>query len=229
MDTGHFDGIIAKSLLRPHPRRMFSQTSIRNAAKSIIGADIFTFGTMTAIHDTDGEWANFATAGTTNSTEGIATSVAGGGFSGRPSSLPLMFARIRLEQVTNVRFWFGFAAFAPGTFMGSDDPTDHSAMIRFSTAAGDTKFQCYRNDNSGGGTADDSGVTVVAGTVYDLMIRFVTQSKIEYWINGVRVATATSGNMPSTSQDLGNICRIATLENAAKNLRVQSIINVHNA
>jgi hypothetical protein len=230
MDTGRFDGIIARSLLLPHKRRVFGQSTVRNGVQAVVGAAMFSLSGSTAVHDTaDGEWSNFATTGSINSTNGVEDTVASGGFMGRPDGLPIFFARIRLEQITDVRFWAGLTDFAGGAFMASDDPTQHEALFRFSTSAGDTKFQCVRNDNSGGGTIVDSGVTVQASTVYELMIRFVTSGFIEWWINGVRVAQASSGNMPSTSAAFGNICEIRTLAAAVKNLRIQSLIGSMNA
>jgi len=229
MDTGRFIGLIARSLLQPHKRRVFGQSTVRNGVQAVIGAAMFSISGSTAVHDVDGEWSNFATSGSINSTNGVEDTVASGGFMGRPDGLPIFFARIRLEQITDVRFWAGLTDFAGGSFMASDDPTQHEALFRFSTGAGDTTFQCVRNDNSGGGTIVDSGVTVQASTVYELMIRFVTSGKIQWWINGALVLEATTTNMPSTSAAFGNICEIRALAAAVKNLRIQSLNGSMNA
>jgi hypothetical protein len=232
MDTGRFDGIIAASLLRPKLGRVFNHTSYRNGSRCVIGTDIFSvlLGAAAGVaHEADGsDWVDFTTAATTNAQGGTETTFLSNGYLGRPDVRPSYGCRVKFSSAANVRFWAGMAEFGSGTFMGSDDPGDDVALFRFSTSAGDTNIMCLRNDGSGACTVVDSGIPFAIDTEYELMIRFVTATTIEWWINGVRVLVATSGNIPGATVNLCHVCGLRTLADAAKTMKIKHQWNAIN-
>jgi len=116
--------------------------------------------------------------------------------------LPQIFTKLMtFTDITSTRIWVGSFSSNPA---GSDDPTLDGMGFRFSTVASDTTWQAFTNDNSGGGTITDTGITVSLSTAYILVIVVESTSSIKFYIStdvGVSfslVATHTT-NLPTGS------------------------------
>ncbi len=99
------------------------------------------------------------------------------------------------------RTWVGLFSSSANA---SDDPAVQAAGFRFSSIAGDTKWQTYTNDGVAGGTIKDSLVTVVANTRYVLKI-VMTTTQIDFYINDVLVTSHTT-NLPGGTTTLKLEC-----------------------
>lgn len=123
---------------------------------------------------------------------------------------------VKLDQTTNQRVFIGLTSTVNEvTATGGDDVTDNRAMFRWSTTASDTNWKCVTNDNSGGGTINDSG-TAVGTTSVKLKI-VDTGTSFTFYINGSLVCT-NSANLPTGNLYFSNVVR--TLANEAKDLLV---------
>lgn len=97
-------------------------------------------------------------------------------------------------SLTNARIWVGLLS---GNGRSSDDPAlTHLMAFRYSNGT-DTNWRCTTKD----GTTlnnQDSGVTVMADTRYDLKIDATDIANIEFSINGALVQTL-SANLPTAT------------------------------
>lgn len=120
-------------------------------------------------------------------------------------------ARLRVDSViTTTRIWVGLFATDPS---GSADPTLHGCGFRFDTGASDTAWQCWNNDNSGGGQIQTSSVTVSASGDYDFDMTY-DGTTLRFFVNGVERATATS-NLPGSTTYLAERCTLTCLAGSA--------------
>ncbi len=171
--------------------------------------------------DADGPWVQH----TTGAVSGNATSV-------RSDPLDSVFRRdwqpdvefmVKVPPtITSIRVWVGLFSAVPNA---SDDPTVHGAGFRFSTGASDANWQTWSNDNSGGGTINNSGVAVTANGVYRLRVRCLA-STIQYYINGSLVATHST-NLPTATVMMGYNVSAATLTNAGRAIKWGRISILH--
>lgn len=134
----------------------------------------------------------------------------------RPSHKPTMKAVFKLFDISPQRFWCGLAT---NTLANSDDQTGESAMIRFSTLAGDTTFKAIVD--TGTQTIVDTGITVNSLTKYVIQIEVGTSSVI-FDINGTRT---TVNAVPTSSTDLGMI--LETVRNTTNTKRSIYFSSMH--
>jgi hypothetical protein len=124
-----------------------------------------------------------------------------------------------LGATTNVRFWVGLSGL-PGLEMGSETPNQHQAAFRYSTAAGDTNFQCVTCVGGGSCTVTNSGVAADANR--HLFEVAWTGTAFQFKIDNSLVCTHTT-NLPASGQTYGPIIRLRTLEAASKTLDIGGI------
>jgi hypothetical protein len=114
--------------------------------------------------------------------------------------------RIQTPTSTNVRYWIALTSYpsAPvqGGFFIADSPSvaisGYSCIgFRFSTAAGDTTWQCYAGSTVGTATIVDSGIAIdtVAGHIFELQ---QSAGAVLFFIDGAQVASI-SATLPATS------------------------------
>jgi len=99
---------------------------------------------------------------------------------------------LTIQSTDDTRYFFGFGP----ADMSTDDLTGHLAWFRWNGQV-DTTFKCITNDNSGGGTITDSGVTApdVNGW-HRFEIRETNGTNFLFYIDGTLVCTHTA-NLPT--------------------------------
>ncbi len=120
------------------------------------------------------------------------------------------YTRLSSADTTLQRHWVGGFADNAATVAGSDTPGNHLAAFRYSTAAGDTKWQCCTCDGTTQSSAD-SGVTADLAW-HEFMIQRIGSS-VYFYIDQVLVATKTT-NLPNSF--LVPTAMIVTLTTAAR-------------
>jgi hypothetical protein len=167
-------------------------TTAPNAA----GERFVTTGTVTAVAGTatDAPMVQIAPAASLNATASVS------GNSNYTSANKTLYQTYATPTVTTLayRYWIGLTTNAVATQGGSDSPTGHYAMFRYSSTASDPSWQCVTNDNSGGGTATSSGVAAAQGVTQRFEI-FTTASAIIFVIDGVQVCSRTT-DLPGSTQ-----------------------------
>jgi hypothetical protein len=170
---------------------------------------------------------NTANAGTANMasgqewyTAGTANSLAGAyttdddWMNGQGLQMQCIMANIT-RVTSDIRWWVGMANAIPTTlFGGSDSPASTKyACFRFSSAAGDSTFQCCTSDGSSQTVASTS-ITPALNTSYQFAIVCNDSvPNVEFYINGVLVATLTThlpGNSGSQMYSFGGTARTTT-------------------
>lgn len=111
-------------------------------------------------------------------------------------------ARLRwslmLEQTTNMRIWMGLATNA-GIGFANDTLSSAFAGFRYSTHAGDTKYQCVTNTGSAQTTTPESTSSHVDATTYHVFeIQYVAPNVL-FFIDGVQVGSQSTNLPPSTT------------------------------
>jgi len=115
----------------------------------------------------------------------------------------LFVCKVAISRLTNVRMRHGLGDVGSGsTWIGSDTlPSNNYVAFRFSTNASDTTFHCEAGNGSAV-TVVDSGITVVANTLYTLQVKINDSvPNAVFSINGSVVATITT-DLPSASVPL---------------------------
>jgi hypothetical protein len=109
---------------------------------------------------------------------------------------------IRLSQTTAMRIWFGLsggAASGVATFQ-SDTPNTTLAAFRYSTAAGDTKYQCVTATSSGANSTNaESTATHVDSTTLHIFEIQYDGTNVIFLIDNVKVGQQST-NMPTAVQ-----------------------------
>lgn len=113
---------------------------------------------------------------------------------------------------TNVLYFLGFMS----TALFTSDPTANVAAFRLDTAVG-TNYYCFTNDNSGGGTATDSGIASDTNP-HRFQIQETNSTNWKFWIDGVLVCTNTTNRPAGASLSYG--LTVKTLNAAAKTYRM---------
>lgn len=151
------------------------------------------------IDDANGPWIRRNTGASVGNTAGF---VFNNGALIWVNWLPQISTKLMtFTDISSTLIWIGCFSGNPA---GSNDPTLNGMAFRFSPAAGDTTWKAWTNDNAGGGTITDTGVTVSTSTAYILAILVESASSIKFFIsidNGVTfalVATHTS-SLPTGS------------------------------
>ena len=109
--------------------------------------------------------------------------------------------RVKAFESTNVRFWLGaldYTVVSPlgANVLATDTPPDSFFGFRYSTAAGDTYWQCVAN-NAGTQTVLATTVALDLAASHLFAMQY-SGGNILYFIDGVQVGSVSS-NLPSTS------------------------------
>lgn len=133
---------------------------------------------------------------------------------------PLFMARIKMgPDITNMRLWIGLTdTFWSGS---GDDPADrYIAMLRYSTAIDGNFYYCTKDAVTL--NAQNSGLAAAINQEILLKIEAVDAS--DKWLFSINDAYSKelTVNLPGTSQDLGWMMGIWTLENAYKEFEFSS-------
>ena len=175
-------------------------------------------GSITATSDTTGMSMTHTTSAAAGGTGGVSTGYAT--FKGQAN--PTCFATFMTPAVvSDERYYVGVAASAPPTGAGGDTLAIQCALLRHSTDAGDTTFKFVTRDATTSAAAVDTTMAVTAANVYFIVV-YSDDAGVtwKYIIQNVTAGTSVSGtgtgNYPSATQSLGQICRIETRINSAK-------------
>lgn len=174
-------------------------------------------GTASAADGSDGPFVRYTSGAVSGNVAGLnsAATVA------RRDWQPGMAARIRTgASIAAVRYWVGLFVSAP---TASDNPATNLAAFRYSTAADGTAF--WRCCTNSGGDAilnvTATTVAVTASTAYDLALRLFSD-RVEFWINGTKVATHTT-DLPGSGLNLSWYVTVTTLEAVAKAIDISRV------
>ena len=168
--------------------------------------------------DADGAWIRWRSGASTNAAAGHDWNNSG---LTQTSWLPQITTKAKTYTSVSVcRIWIGAFSADPAS---SNDPASHALGFRFSTSAGDTTWQAYSNDGSGGGQITNTGVTVSINTTYLFAIRVESTSSVKFYIstdNGssFSLVATHSTNLPTSTQGMNYWFEIITLENVEKDI-----------
>jgi hypothetical protein len=133
----------------------------------------------------------------------------------QPNYRPYFTAIIRTHSsVANQRTW---VALTPSDPTGTGVPTSTLGW-RYDTSSGDTTWICYTSGPVSGSTQVNTGITVVADTVYVMQMRIATTSRAEFVTRTAGAAPVTSlstANFPTTVQVLNVQVRSRALVSGA--------------
>lgn len=180
-----------------------------------------TPGAGAVVHDDasgNGQFIEYATGATLNADAGWLSSA----FSQTQRIYRFIYdAWIKTgADVTNVRFWIGMFSATP---MASATPAIHAAAFRYDTGADGTAF--WRIVTIDGTTTNAQATTqsIAANTVYRLRIVWLAGTNtVRFLINGTDFGSST-GNLPTTTQNLGHVEQVRALAAANKVIRVGGI------
>lgn len=174
-------------------------------------------GSKDDILDADGSWVKFTGSNSSGATWGIDSQY----FNMlNLYAEPVMRVRFKTgSDLTNQRIWVGFCS---SDISNSDNPAASLMAIRYSTSASDTTFKCCVKDGTNMTTVD-SGVTVTADTVYDMVIDASAGSEIEFYIESAVVSNITT-NIPASTTPLGVVCKGTNLTSGGKHFYFAKMI-----
>jgi len=204
-------GPVKTSGVMRFPRERFWQSGAHNdpgaATLSVVGMTAWTIpATVVSDDGSAGPWLNSQTG----SVSGDASGPNGPASYRAECGVDATF-RVKVSDTANVRLWAGLCSSNPS---GSDTPSNQMAGFRYSTAAGDTTWNCYTR-GAGSGTTTDSGIPVATGAFTLRMV--LTGTLVQFWIGGLLVATHTT-HLPTATMVLAPYVRVTTLTTAAKNV-----------
>jgi collagen triple helix repeat protein len=207
------DGVVPAGMaFKYNVQRNGNSTTIDNVGLQAPGS---TPGTLTAHTDGSFAYIDFQTAATTGSNAGELGEAT-------PSHVTLgespiiSFSTKTGTDISSQRIW---CTASDVGVMASDDPAAANLMgFRYSTVAGDTKWQACTKD-AVTLNAQDSGVTVATSTRYVFKIDATNQTSIKFFINGTLVATSTT-HLPGATAVQTLITGIQTQVNAARSFRI---------
>jgi len=217
-DFGTSGQALIKSIAGPRPSdsRWF-YCHPKTGTVSCVGVSHYQEGTWTngTPDSVDGLYIDGATAASTGNVMLVGT----GDLTAYGASDWYYEVKIRLEQTTNQRIALGYASCASSTAAtASADPTCHLAWLRADTSASDTTWQSVTNDNSGGGTVSDTGVTIDTNAVVFRIKR--TGSNVYFYSGSSSTPVTThTTNLPGAgAMWVYNVVR--TLADEAKSVRI---------
>lgn len=188
---------------------------------SVFGETYTQAGTLTNAKDADGVWVNHASAATTGSEGGLQNFGAKGYRYSRKGIFNYFVKTGSVAgDITVCRIRTGLYSSDP---MGADsNATVHQAGFRYCPATDGTAF--WRTETSDGATEELTATTtaIAADARYHLQIDMTSSTQIRFFINGVLKATHTV-KLPGSTTELAWISRVRTLENVAKNWKIQSL------
>lgn len=126
---------------------------------------------------------------------------------------------IVIPNITNIRVWMAVDGGDTNLNVSDNPGPDYYGLFgfRFSTVAGDTNWMCVTSDGlSGTATITDSGIPVVAGTRYEMMVDF-TGADVKFYIDNTLVAT-NSTNVPESEIILDLHDCITTVSGASRSV-----------
>lgn len=184
-------------------------------------------GTTSFVEDTTGAYINHATSTALNAAAGWAWAQTDVRLEVGPDWEYLIKTGAAASDIQNTRIWCAFCTAA--ALDQSDAGVGNVAGFRFSTGAGDTKWQAVtRNAGSGLNTVTDTGVTVAADTRYKLRIDVRNTASINFYINDVLVANIST-NLPATTTTGSPYATITNLSaGTARNLRLERMVVEQN-
>jgi len=176
-------------------------------------------GTETSVSDTTGNYISCASAAVLNSDAGVSSAIT----VVQTRLKPRAFFHIKTgPSLATLRIFVGLTSVV-ATQIAADLPATHFAGFRYSPASDLTAFwRTLTNDAGVGGTVTDTTVPIAVDTAYTLCIDSTDPASIKFYINGVLVATHIA-DLPATSQNLGLIAYVRTLEAVAKTIRTGAI------
>lgn len=130
--------------------------------------------------------------------------------------------RLAVQESTSVRSFWGLSDQSLATMVSADNPAGNYFGLQFSTARGDTNWQCICKDNTTQNVTD-STVAFSAGTYLTLeLIGDNSVPNVTVKINGSTVCTLTT-NLPTNGTNLRHVSGGETITTAARNFRAQYI------
>lgn len=129
------------------------------------------------------------------------------------------------NDITSIRHWHGLFASSPS---GSDDPAIEGFGFRFSTNASDANWQAWSNDGVSTGTVTDTGIVYNGNSGYELRAIVVSDTQINFYINGARVVSHTT-NLPATTTVLNYGIYLTTLSANTRSFRWGRITLEHES
>lgn len=112
--------------------------------------------------------------------------------------------RIQLPSTAQIRVWFTLTSLASplsDASLQTDNPNGNMVGFRYSTAAGDTKWQCYTATDSTHFTATPESTSSHVDTIGHTFKIVWNGTSAIFYIDGTQVGSQSS-NMPATSQGL---------------------------
>lgn len=196
----------------------YYNSMISSTVPSTVNDSYGTAGTVTMANETQGQFANLASAATTNSEAGLQA------FGTKPWRLGYLPVREFVIKTGSVGADITVCRIRAGLYSGGPLAADalgvNGVGFRYCPATDGTAF--WRTESFGGAeTVTATSVAIVADTYYHLAIDATDPTSVKFYINGTLVATHTT-NLPATTTDMGWLCRMITLEDVAKNLKISS-------
>lgn len=196
------------------------QTDTANSFTSTSMGTNGTSGVSSVVTDATGAYLNYVTSAGPNTNAGWLGPTPHTQRQLLPDSSWVIKTGAVGADITVLRMWIGLTDATAPSPMNTDDPAGVNQMaFRFSTAAGDTTWQCTTKDGTTQGVTN-SGITVASNTRYEMRIDASDGTQVKFFINGVLVATRST-NLPTNTANLQMIAQLRTLEAAVKNLRVR--------
>lgn len=192
------------------------------------GAAPGTVGTATVVNTSGGEGQHiqYASGAVANNEGGLVSTFD----QTRRNRNPVFDDAMRTAATASLavqRTWIGLFSADP---MASDTPAVHLAAFRYSPATDTTAFWRCVTDN-GSGTPTVTTTTQSIGSTTSYRLRIVCDaggSAIRFYINGILYATHTA-TLPTSTQDLGYVHKVRTLEAVAKSIRFGRICILQKA
>lgn len=173
-------------------------------------------GTATAPTASEGCTDNYASAASTNSQAGY-----GGNLNYRVGRNIEFRNKVKLQENTAEIAWIVLSdqTFTTATF--NDNPAGNYAGFRYSTNAGDSTWKAITKDGTTQ-SVTDTGVSVNTAIRKFEVIEDVANARWLFKIDDILVASKST-NLPTAGTNLRPCVGVTTLENVAKNIRVESV------
>lgn len=205
----------------------FFPTPTATAFTSTIGADSYSRFTEYVTSTTSGNIAKFYPAIMTSALRYT-----------RPDLLPIIHIPFFLATITSIRFAAGITSALDNTTdvdnqVNTDDPSSSHILVQFSTPRGDTTIKISVKDGSTQNVVD-TGVTVVAGTTYRMLMYFTSSSSMRWFVfsgtSEVSVASGTiTSNLPASSTGLAPFMAIQTQTAAQRRFGLYYFLVINRA
>lgn len=213
---GNWSVPVGTGIAIPHPtvRKITYQVADSDSGFSGIGSDSRGgSGSFSTIIDADGRWLRARTGTTIGNNAGQFD-----------NNRQLYWMQHNLRQywqiktaadLTSQRIWLGISSTGMNT---SDTATGHFLGLRYSAALSGNWYYIERNNTTGIQTATDSGILVVASTIYNVAIIVAADGlSAVIYINGAASGTLNT-SLPSVSTDLGWVFNVQTTVAAAREM-----------